>query len=61
MIASHERQSQIDPAKDLVKLSPEDLAAFVDVFRTLLEWERKYGCDMGKEKHNGSDHRQPGL
>lgn len=44
------------------KLDPEDLAALVDVFRTLLEWERKYGD--GKEKKeviNGSDHSQPGL
>lgn len=40
-------------------LDREDLEALVDVFRTLLEWERKYGGDI--EKSNGSDNCQSGI
>lgn len=34
----------------------QDLATLVDVFRTLLELDRKYGGDIGNEKPNGNDH-----
>ena len=42
------------------ELSREELAAYVDVFRTLLQWEKKYGNGREeKESTNGSDHHQP--
>ena len=43
------------------ELDPKDLATLVDVFRTLLEWERKYGSGIETERPNGSDHHQPSL
>ena len=44
---------------DQTYLDPKDLATLVDVFRTLLELERKYGSGIETERPNGSDHHQP--
>lgn len=40
-------------------MSDEERRTLVDVFRTLLELDRKYGGDIEKKKSHGSDHHQP--
>ena len=41
------------------EISPNEFESLVDVFRTLLEWERESESDKGKD--HGSNHHQSGF
>lgn len=60
VVAIADHQCQRNRTEESNEPNRDELATLVDVFRTLLELDRKYGGDMEKEKQNGSNHRQSG-